>query len=407
MALLWLAAKVYTPARLVALTVDHGLRADAAKEAETVARWCADQGIEHHTLRWEGAKPETGVQAAARDARYQHLVRACYDHGIQHLLTAHHADDQAETVFARLARGSGHAGLSGMRPCTKMAVGAATPVSLWRPLLAVSGDQLKATARDNNLPVAADPSNDDPQFERVRRRAFLAATSVQGFLSSTALQQTATRLAETSDLAAQQLQADFSAARGLFHGSGAIAFDLVPFRDLSPASQQQLINHAIYAVSAASQLPEVPLPDFATTPNGPLLTHSGAIVQRHDNKLWVMREPAALLGRKDGTGGIEPVTVAPGNACLWDKRFCVYLPADAPEGALELRPIGQKTTGNAFLRALVATMPGLWLNGRLFAVPDYAKKILEAGDLPWNKDARHLHIKLMTTERFTRKVIRL
>ena len=117
-ALMWLAARwrraLARGPRLVAVTVDHGLRAASAREASDVKRLARSLGLPHHTVRWRGAKPKTGVPAAARAARYRLLAKAAQDHGATHILTAHTRDDQAETLLMRLLRGSGIAGLAAM-----------------------------------------------------------------------------------------------------------------------------------------------------------------------------------------------------------------------------------------------------------------------------------------------------
>ena len=114
----WLPTASPAPVVHVA-TVDHGLRRGSADEAKWVALQAAAMGFPHHTLTWEGDKPATGRQAAAREARYGLLAGL-----IGHLslptpaaiAVAHHRDDQAETVLMRLARGSGVDGLAGMLP---------------------------------------------------------------------------------------------------------------------------------------------------------------------------------------------------------------------------------------------------------------------------------------------------
>ena len=99
---------------LIAVTVDHGLRAEAKREAAAVARLARKLGIAHRTLRWTGAKPKTGLQQAARAARYRLLAGAARKANVAHILTAHTRDDQAETVLIRMSRGSGLAGLAAM-----------------------------------------------------------------------------------------------------------------------------------------------------------------------------------------------------------------------------------------------------------------------------------------------------
>jgi tRNA(Ile)-lysidine synthase len=169
LALLLLAARAF-PGRVVALTVDHRLRAEAAAEAKMVAEHCAAIAVPHATLRWEGPKPHGNIQAAAREARYRLMAEWCRNEGISLLLTAHHADDQAETLIMRLQRGSGIAGLAGIRAVRTVAPG----VTLVRPLLAVRRADLAAVvAAAGWLPVQ-DPANVDVRFDRTAARALLA-----------------------------------------------------------------------------------------------------------------------------------------------------------------------------------------------------------------------------------------
>lgn len=153
---------------LFAATVDHGLRPEAAAEAEAVGHLCARLGVEHAVLRWLDPKRAAGVQAQARAARYRLLVGHARALGGAAIVTAHTLDDQAETVLMRLAHGSGPAGLAAMRPRVRMGD---TP--LYRPLLSVPKARLVATAQARGLPFVTDPSNADARFERVRWRGIL------------------------------------------------------------------------------------------------------------------------------------------------------------------------------------------------------------------------------------------
>jgi tRNA(Ile)-lysidine synthase len=148
-------------------TVDHGLRPEARQEAEMVAAAARRLGLPHTTLTWTGPKPASRVQERAREARYSLLAEHAAQIGASHLLTAHHADDQAETVLLRLGRGSGIGGLAGMRRDTPL-----TPnLVLTRPLLAVTKNDLVAFCGNQALGFVDDPSNRDPAYARVRLRA--------------------------------------------------------------------------------------------------------------------------------------------------------------------------------------------------------------------------------------------
>nr|WP_255696913.1 tRNA lysidine(34) synthetase TilS [Sandaracinobacteroides sayramensis] len=167
LALLWLAARAFG-ARAQVLTVDHGLRAEAAGECAMVESVAAAQGLE--ATRLTLAPPPNG-QEAARLARYSAMAGVCRAKGIGHLLTAHHLDDQAETLLMRLARGSGLSGLAAIRP-----VSAFDGLLLLRPLLGHGRGDLRAIVEAAGWRPADDPSNRDPRYDRTHARALLAQT---------------------------------------------------------------------------------------------------------------------------------------------------------------------------------------------------------------------------------------
>jgi tRNA(Ile)-lysidine synthase len=179
LALMWLAARwrhaLTRLPRLLAVTIDHGLRREAAREAREVKRLARSLGLTHRTMRWTGAKPKSGLPAAARSARYRLLVKAARESGATHILTAHTRDDQAETLLMRLVRGSGIAGLSAMARESER-----EGVRLARPLLDVPKSQLIATLRKAKLGFADDPTNRDVSFTRPRLRALMPALAAEG-----------------------------------------------------------------------------------------------------------------------------------------------------------------------------------------------------------------------------------
>jgi tRNA(Ile)-lysidine synthase len=171
------------PGQTLAATVDHGLRAESADEALQCAAICADIGVAHTILT--PATPITGsLQAAARAARYQLLGEWANAKAISHILTGHHSDDQAETVLMRLNRGSGLAGLAGIRAVNGRIV---------RPVLGWRRDELADLAAQSGLTAIADPSNQNDRFDRARIRKAMASAD---WLDAAAMAKSAAALAD-------------------------------------------------------------------------------------------------------------------------------------------------------------------------------------------------------------------
>jgi tRNA(Ile)-lysidine synthase len=170
--------------RLIAVTIDHGLRKESKREAKAVEKLAQKLGIEHRTLQWTGRKPTTGLQEAARLARYRLLSNAAKEVGAGYVLTAHTLDDQAETVLFRIARGSGISGLAGMYSSWSMPVEEGVGIQLVRPLLTIPKSRLIATLKAAKIPYADDPSNRDPRFTRSRLRELMPTLAREGLTAS-------------------------------------------------------------------------------------------------------------------------------------------------------------------------------------------------------------------------------
>jgi tRNA(Ile)-lysidine synthase len=172
------------PRNFCVATVDHGLRAESADEAAMVASVCAARGIAHRTLKLSLEKG-SAVQERARAARYAALVQWAREEELVAVITAHHADDQAETMVMRLNRGAGLRGLAAMR--TVAHVPGAPDLPLIRPFLSWRRAELHEVVAAAGLAAADDPSNRDPGYERVRTRDALTSSrafDVKGFASS-------------------------------------------------------------------------------------------------------------------------------------------------------------------------------------------------------------------------------
>ena len=245
MALLWLAAHAY-PGRVNALTVDHRLRPESAVEAAMVAETCAWLGVPHATLVWRGLKPRAGRPAAARTARYQLMRDWCARAGVCWLLTAHHADDQAETVLMRLARGAGTQGLAGIAPARPLGRG----VTLLRPLLHARKADLVALCAAHGLPAANDPTNRDPTYTRTAARALLAATP---WLNPASLAASAANLADAE--AALAWAAERAWAGGAELGAKTVTVDA---EDLPRAFRLRLLARALATIAPGRPPPRGP-----------------------------------------------------------------------------------------------------------------------------------------------------
>ena len=162
-----------------ALTVDHGLRTEAAAEAKQVGLWAKALGVRPKVLVWQGAKPSTKIQEEARAARYRLMSEYCHSKKIRVLFLAHHQDDQAETILFRLAKGSGLDGLSGMAAVQKYD----DQLRLVRPLLDVTHAQLISTCKKAGLEWFEDISNVSDLYSRVRIRKSAGILASEGLTS--------------------------------------------------------------------------------------------------------------------------------------------------------------------------------------------------------------------------------
>ncbi len=170
----WRRGKTAPPLLHVA-TVDHGLRPEAHAEAEKVAEWAHRLGLSHDILVWTGDKPKSRIQELARQARYDLLFAHAARIGADVVATAHHADDQAETILFRLLRGSGPGGLAGMAASRKR-----LGLIHARPLLQCSKTELIACCAAKAHPFLTDPSNHDPAYARTRMRALSGLLAKEG-----------------------------------------------------------------------------------------------------------------------------------------------------------------------------------------------------------------------------------
>lgn len=360
----------------IALTVDHGLREGSAAEAAKVGAWAASLGLKHQILAWQAGGPsQPNLQAAARKARYALMASAMSEQGCSVLATGHTADDQAETFLIRLSRGSGVEGLSGMKPRTPFPLRLAQGLSIARPLLAFSHQRLVATLRSRGQPWIEDPSNASPRFLRARIRAAAPMLEDLG-LTPDRLNQTAVHLARANAVIEGLVNRLAENTISVFP-AGYASLDPVPLHQAPDEILLRLLARVLRGISGADYPPRFEdlkrATEWLRSP-GALAgrTLGGCRLQVRSDGILVAREPAALRREK------PMLSLANGQAGVWDGRFRVAIPGDAPPGQYEVKALG--TEGVLALkeravlpvhepRRIAATCPAIWHQGHLLSVP--------------------------------------
>ncbi len=231
----------------IVVSVDHGLRHESADEAAQVVAQARLLGLEARLCRWERVQEITGgMQQAARAARYRILAQAARSAGARIVLTAHTADDQAETVLMRLCAGSGINGLAGMAsraPMQAMAGIDGDGITLVRPFLGIAKARLTSACEQFGWWHVRDPANQDPRHTRARLRALMPVLAREG-LTAPRLTRLSRRAAETREALDCAADALFERARRDVSGDGAIRLDGAVLRDAPIALVQRVLRRS-------------------------------------------------------------------------------------------------------------------------------------------------------------------
>jgi tRNA(Ile)-lysidine synthase len=310
------------PRELVALTVDHGLRNESFDEARQVASWCQILGIPHQVLQWRGERPLTGIQAKARAARYDLMSGWCRQARVPVLMTAHTADDQAETVVMRQQRTSTDRSLAAIWPENEW-----RGIKLLRPLLRFRREQLREFLRGLGQVWLDDPSNVNAAFERVRVRSALRDTDVDGLQALAAAAQSRVK------------EADRACQSWLLHHASVDDYAVVRLpRSLFQKDSSELrLDVLSWSMAAAGdgQRPERAIVENVVQwlANGRESRRSanGAIVSARRHVIEIMREPGRIRSRFEAVPETGSLT--------FDKRFVVRAPPGAQVGAMGLPPV--------------------------------------------------------------------
>ncbi len=340
---------------LHAVTVDHGLRAEAVTEAAAVAKVCAGLGVPHQVLRWDHGAVAGNLMDAARRARYGLMADWAVAQGISLIYLGHTADDQAETFVMELARSAGIDGLVGMQTGWRQGC-----VRFARPFLAVPRADLRRYLERHGVGWVDDPSNDNDRFLRVKTRQALKVLQPLGITVGT-LNQVVTNLAAAR--AAVLVATGNAAAKLCFERAGEVEFDLKEWRLCVPEVQRRLLIAALRWISGAGYVPRGSGVGrvLMAIDHGRDATFAGCRIRMSANVFRVVREPKAVAG----------LVCAPGS--LWDGRWRVDGPFAAGQVVRALGADGVrqckswKTTGYSKDSLLVS--PAVWYDELLIAAP--------------------------------------
>ncbi|MDO5632092.1 MAG: tRNA lysidine(34) synthetase TilS [Paracoccus sp. (in: a-proteobacteria)] len=335
--------------RLMAATVDHGLRPESAAEARAAQKTAESLGIAHVTLLWQRDTTEGNLMANARDARLRLLSGWARHNDLSAVLLGHTQDDQAETLLMRLARGAGVDGLAAMAEWRD-----AFGVRWLRPMLRVSRASLRDWLTERNLRWIDDPSNDNDDFDRIRIRKAMAALQ----LDAAALAQSAQNIAQARDALAYYAA---QTAGEAVADRGSLILPRAPFRHSPPEVQRRLAVAAARWITGADYPPRraTVAHALAALAAGSRVTLDGALFCPTGDRIRVIREPAAAMR--------APANDAP----VWDNRWRIegLSPGEtvAAVGYESLDQVNWRLSGLS--RDEAAATPAIRADGRLLATP--------------------------------------
>ncbi|MGE0024917.1 MAG: tRNA lysidine(34) synthetase TilS [Hyphomicrobium sp.] len=361
-------------------TVDHGLRAGSAREAEWVAERAKALGFQHTILVWGGDKPGSALQARAREARYALLVAQARVTTPAAVVTAHTADDQAETLIMRLGRGSGLDGLAGMAPSRPLLPDGS--VRLVRPLLKLAKGSLAHVVKQAGGAWLDDPSNERLDFERVRLRAAHDHLSALG-LTNDKLALSASRLTRAREALESATETRLKALVDVHDGSFASlerkAWEREP-EDIRVRLSARLLA-AFGGLAKPAQLSQIEALVATLAEGRPMAqTLGGCIVSQGRTTLRLYREPSRRT--------LPELSLRPGEEAVWDWRFRIRYAGAARDGS-DATPVVVRALGLAAYAILrgglaakdrpparaAAGLPAIWSGDRLVCIPSMPRAV--------------------------------
>ncbi len=295
---------------LYAFTVNHKLREESEDEAKFVASYCESIKVKHKVLNWENDNPKSGIQEKARLARYSLLSKECRNNGINLLLTAHHADDVAETFAYRLLSGSNLDGLAPIKTIRTL-----NSIYLGRPFLRLSKEKILNTIKVKKLKYIVDPTNYNTEFTRIKMRNIL---NIEPKLKNDFIK-TSQVFQKLKDIIYHNMIDSFKNSVKIFP-EGYISVKKSLFLSLPNFICIKFLSYNLQKIGNKKYPPRSKSLKYLLlnikTKNIKRLTVSGCIISIKKNELTIMREYFRI---KDSS-----ILLSPKSSELWDKRFRVY-----------------------------------------------------------------------------------
>lgn len=351
---------IKTKKKIIALTIDHGLRATSHKEAFYVEKVAQSLGIQHVILKWETEKPVTRIQEKAREARYDLLLRWCKENQISTLLLGHHQQDQEETFWLRLSSGSGLEGLTGMKPMVER-----EGIRIYRPLLNFSKERLKATLKVKNQEWIEDPSNESPTYFRGRFRNHLKEEG----LTDERLLTVMTKLQEDADFINASLLSSLQNTVKVFE-EGYFILQRDIFETLHPALAKRILSLLIKWFSRAPYPPRSAQVErvLKKIREGHSFTAGKAFWVSKQKEILILRETAAMKEKIPLSSLNKPY--------LWDNRFWVtpHLKSTLLQKEAFLIPLGSAAFAKDKIisplpSSVWPTLPAIEVKGKIVSIP--------------------------------------
>ncbi|MGA0586030.1 tRNA lysidine(34) synthetase TilS [Dyella sp. KRB-257] len=325
---------------LRALHVDHGLHADSGRWAEHAQACCRQWDVPCEVLRVRvDLDAGLGIEGSARRARYDALAAAL--HPGEWLLTAHHRDDQVETVLLKLLRGAGPEGLGGMREQRPLGAG-----TLWRPLLALPRAALLDHVRTHALACLDDPANADPRLARhALRHEVLPRLATHWPHAADSIIRSAALCRDAADALRAQWQPAFDA----LHDPASGSLDAAVWRALAPGLREPLLDHWLHGrglrAPTGAQRAQILRQLDAREGRVPCIRWPGVALHVWRGRLWAVPTPAPSLPLDwQATWHGGTLALPDGGTLTLDGTLAAPLTVRLRRGGERLRPAGDRHT---------------------------------------------------------------